>query len=126
MDLDSTVSKRILVADDEEPIRKIILSVLNMGGYNNITAVDNGQKALDELLGNHYDICITDTFMPERKGYEVIQQYKASPAANGTRFIAMSGNLSEELSRLYSCLGADVITKPFAVVDLLSLVKKYN
>ena len=116
-------NKRILVADDEPSILKIVPMILNMHNYHNITAVDNGKKALDELLNNHYDLYITDTHMPGLKGYEVIQQYKASPKVNGTRFIAMSGNFDSSLNALYVSFGAALLSKPFLPNDLVSIVK---
>jgi CheY-like chemotaxis protein len=115
---------RILLADDELSILKLVPMVLKrLGNYNNITVVDNGRKALDELLNNHYALCITDTHMPGLKGYEVIQQYKASPNANGTKFVAMSGNFDSVIYSTYLSLGAALLSKPFLPQDLVSMVQ---
>jgi len=114
---------KILVADDEPFILSMLPMVLNGAGYNNITAVNNGQKALNELLNAHYDLLITDNNMPGLFGYEVIQQYKASPKVNGTKFVAMSGDFADQqLSNTYISLGAAVISKPFLPSDLISIV----
>jgi CheY-like chemotaxis protein len=121
--IDDIADSRILVADDDSIFRTIIGKLLKLDGYNNATFVEDGEKAFLELVNTHYDLCITDTFMPKKKGYEVIQQYRASPAANGTKFIAMSGNLDDKLMQLYGVLGAAVVSKPFIANDFLEIIE---
>lgn len=55
---------KILVADDEEEMRKLIVSLLSTKGHHCITA-SNGLEALDKIMEAKYDALITDIVVPE-------------------------------------------------------------
>lgn len=118
-----TKKQRILVVDDEEFIRITISEMLNKSGYNNTTCFENGEEALQELVKDpHYDLLITDNNMPGMQGYELIEQYKASPNVNGTKFMVMSGYLDNKLTDQYRSLGAAVMDKPFKMNKFIATV----
>ncbi|MBW2992022.1 response regulator [Candidatus Woesearchaeota archaeon] len=111
---------RILLADDEVPVRNVMEMLLrNIGRYQHIDVASTGTDALDMLLMKPYDLMITDTHMPGLKGYEVIQHYRLSPNANGTRFLGTSGYDEREV---YASLGVPFIKKPFDCKEFFSVV----
>src|SRR5262245_8720698 len=64
---------RVLVVDDEEPVRDLIAKTLTMADYEVNTACD-GQSAIDAIKGTDYDLLITDLRMPGMDGLTVIRQ----------------------------------------------------
>jgi DNA-binding NtrC family response regulator len=72
----------IMVVDDEESIRNLVLAFLSKLGHSCITA-SNGVDALDKMKGNKFDAVITDIKMPEMDGIvltrEISKQYPGLP-----------------------------------------------
>lgn len=105
----------VLVADDEDCITETVDSFLKHLGFEKVKIVDNGAKALTELLGGNYDLCITDTNMPELKGYEVIQKYKKSVPDGKTKFIGCSGLDAQTARSVYESLEVPFLEKPIRI-----------
>jgi len=79
----------ILVVDDEELLRKFIVTFLSQLGYSSVTAID-GVDALDKMKGNKIDAVITDIKMPKMDGIiltkEISAQYPGVPVMVMTAF----------------------------------------
>ena len=60
---DGTPAPRILIADDDEMIRALLVEALSARGAE-VTAVENGEKAACEAMLHPYDVCILDVEMP--------------------------------------------------------------
>lgn len=102
----------ILVVDDEELLRKFIVTFLSQLGYSSVTAID-GVDALEKMKGNKIDAVITDIKMPKMDGIiltkEISTQYPGIPVMVMTAF-------DEEYSAGTAIsLGArEFIKKPFS------------
>ena len=72
----------ILVVDDEELVRNLIVTLLFRLGHSSVTAVD-GVDALDRMKGNKIDAVITDIKMPNMNGVdltvEILKRYPGLP-----------------------------------------------
>lgn len=68
---------KILIAEDDAELRQLFQHVLNKSGYDT-TGVDNGQKALDALASDYYDMVISDIMMPVMDGYELVRSIRQS------------------------------------------------
>lgn len=118
--------KRILIIDDSDSTRASIETVLTTLGHV-VTSVENGIEALKQLKqGEPYDLMITDIFMPEMDGIEVIEQSRRM--FPDMKIIAMSaggmGMKGDEMLAIASDLGAErVVRKPFSNEDLTSAVE---
>ncbi len=117
----------ILVVDDEPVIGSTIRQVLEKAGHHVVCILD-GQTALARVRGDdRFDIVITDMFMPEVDGFQLIKAVKQhSPA---TRAIAMSGGgtymNAGEVTAMARRVGANaVLEKPFTPQDLMDCVKR--
>lgn len=66
-------SIRILVAEDVEINRRVLVSYLQKAGYTNIKTVNDGEQCLKELCENEYDIVMIDIKMPKYTGDEIIK-----------------------------------------------------
>ena len=104
---------RILIADDDETIIRLLTITLRNEGYELITARD-GRAALDMVNSEHPDMAILDVMMPEMDGYEACTALKADPQLCSIPiiFITALSDVEDETRGLD--LGAvDYITKPF-------------
>ena len=109
---------RILVVDDEEMIRVLLTYMLVEEGYKVITASD-GQKAVDLLEREQFDLIITDMVMPGLNGIEVLRAAKSIDPRRPV--IVITGYPSVGSVRHLVKIGADdYITKPFNV-DLVKV-----
>jgi DNA-binding response OmpR family regulator len=111
----------ILVAEDQADIRELIVLNLRGAGYA-VTAVADGQAALDSQLERASDVLILDLMMPRLDGLDVCKALRARGRATP---ILMLTAKSTELDRVLGLeLGADdYLTKPFSMAELLARVK---
>lgn len=121
--MDGVAQRRILVVDDEAPIRVLLARILTAEGYE-VQCVENGAHALRYLAQHSVQLVITDLIMPEIEGLETIREIRR--LYRGVRVIAMSGGgrfTPEGYLAIALELGADrVFGKPFAKKELLEAV----
>ncbi|HIP93002.1 MAG TPA: response regulator [Desulfurobacteriaceae bacterium] len=70
---------RFLIVDDMATMRRIIRSILNQLGYQNIDEAEDGRVALQKLKQQKYDFVITDWNMPNMTGIELVQAIRKDP-----------------------------------------------
>lgn len=111
---------KILIVDDEDKIREVIKEYLEANNYT-CSETDNGEKALDLLKKNDYDLLVLDIMMPKMDGFEVLKQL---PREYKIPTIILSAR-GEELDKLQGFdLGIDdYLTKPFSPKELVARVK---
>jgi diguanylate cyclase (GGDEF)-like protein len=108
---------KILVVDDEEPMRKLIVSFLSPKGHQCVTA-NNGREALDKFMETKCDALITDIVMPEMDGItltkELSKHYQNLPV------MVMTGYTEEYSAETAIASGArEFINKPFSISEFL-------
>ena len=114
----------VLIVDDNADMRSFVKIVLERAGFEAQVAAD-GERALDLQRAHAVDVLITDIFMPERDGIELIGQFKSEFPQ--VKIIAMSGG--GQISRrdylpLAADIGADlVLRKPFGADTVLSMLQ---
>ena len=112
--------KTILIVDDEEPIRNILIHNLGKEGYNVIEASD-GISAVDIALEKKPDLILLDIMLPKLDGLSVCKRIKNSMNVPILMLTAKDGEIDKILGLE---LGADdYITKPFSVRELVARVK---
>jgi two-component system, OmpR family, KDP operon response regulator KdpE len=112
--------QRILIADDEEPMRRLIMSNLKASGYRVQTAAD-GNEALQLIDEHQFDLLLLDVNMPGPNGFEVLAKVRSE---SSTPILMVSGR-SRERDRVSALdLGADdYLNKPFGVLELVARVR---
>lgn len=116
---------RILLIDDDEAIRMVLRTSLEVMGHQ-VEVAGNGREGLEKALAEMFDLVITDLIMPEKEGIETIQElHRRQPAL---KIIAMSGggrgNAADYLP-LAGLLGATrTMAKPFSHEELARTVKE--
>jgi CheY-like chemotaxis protein len=114
----------VLIVDDNADLRSFVKIVLERAGFETQVAAD-GERALDLQRAHPADVLITDIFMPERDGIELIHQFKS--AFPQVKIIAMSGGgrVSQmDYLPFAADIGADlVLRKPFGAAALLGMLE---
>lgn len=114
---------RILVIDDEQLLRSTVVTILMRAGFS-VEEASDGQAGIAMFRKNTPDVVLTDIFMPNRDGLEIIKELKHS--SPGTKIIAMTGGGSQRMMEMASAakvLGADhVLDKPFENETLLAAI----
>jgi CheY-like chemotaxis protein len=116
---------RILVVDDNEDMRAFMKIVLDEAGYETHLAAD-GRRALDSQREHPADVLITDIFMPESDGIELIENFKSRFPR--IKVVAMSGGgqvAKNDYLAVATKLGAQaVLHKPFDAATLLKTLEE--
>jgi CheY-like chemotaxis protein len=86
--------EKVLVVEDSEPLRTMLEHVL-LRQYNVATA-ENGQKGLEKIKGNFFDVIISDIDMPIMDGITLFRKAVSYDPAIGRRFLIMSGFFSDK------------------------------
>jgi len=114
---------RILVIDDEPLIRSTVVTILTREGFS-VEEASDGAAGIAMFRKNQPDVVITDIFMPNRDGIEVVMKLKRS--CPRTKIIAMTGGGQMRMMEIASAakfLGADhILHKPFERESLLAAV----
>ncbi|HMK44491.1 MAG TPA: PAS domain S-box protein [Dissulfurispiraceae bacterium] len=116
-------TETILLAEDEEPVRRIMKEMLVQTGYTVIEAAD-GEEALYRIQeqGEHIDLIIADIVMPKMNGIALYAQAKEQKTS--LRFLFMSGYPDRIAhSRDFNDQNYQCITKPFTLPELLNKVR---
>jgi two-component system KDP operon response regulator KdpE len=111
---------KILVIDDEPPIRKLLRMGLSTQGYE-ILEAPNGKASLD-LLSQNPDLVILDLGLPDMQGLELLRMMRAR---NEAVPIVVLSSRGDEVGKVQALdLGADdYITKPFGMDELLARLR---
>jgi len=108
---------QVLVVDDEEPIRKLIFTLLSNQGYRCIGA-NNGNEALNQVVQNKFDAVITDIVMPEMDGINLTK--KLLSLYPNLPIMVMTGFGQEYPTESALSAGArDFIKKPFSIGEFI-------
>lgn len=116
---------RILVIDDNTSMRDAVCEMLQQAGYETIS-VENGCHAVQIHRNDPVDIIITDLFMPDTDGLEIIYQFRREFPE--VKIIAVSGGGSRGLVELLVVakkMGAQrAFMKPFSWEDLMTAIQE--
>ena len=118
-----TASPLVLVVDDDDLVRDMVEASLMRAGYRVILARD-GEAAIDRLGTEAPDLILTDLFMPNCDGIELLRSGRLTRGA--TPVIAMSGGYAGmDMLGASQALGATAtIAKPFLPNELVELVRQ--
>ena len=112
----------ILVVDDTPDNLRLLIRILQKNGYK-VRPVTNGFSAIDAIQSSAPDLILLDIMMPDFDGYELCQKLKAQPQFREIPIIFLSA-LEEGINKAkaFEVGGADYITKPFQVKEVLARV----
>jgi two-component system cell cycle response regulator DivK len=120
-----SMSKRILVVEDQPDSRQIIRDMLAGTDYE-ITEAENGEAALAAIAEQRPDLILMDIQLPIMDGYTATNQIKADPALRSIPIIAVTSYaLAGEEKRARAAGCDDFVTKPFSPRQLLGKIRQY-
>jgi CheY-like chemotaxis protein len=116
--------KKILLADDSITIQKVVELTFSDGDYE-VTAVNNGARAIQKLAEMRPDIILSDIIMPEKNGYEVCEFVKSHPDYRNIPVVLLTGTFEPFDPDRADKAGCDaVVTKPFESQSLIHKVEE--
>jgi putative two-component system response regulator len=111
---------RILVIDDEDVIRGLVMEILDSAGYA-VTGAESAERALGLLEGNEFDLVVSDVIMPGLSGLELLESVRARHASLPVVLVTGAGTY-DTLSQALTRGAAGLVTKPFAHAELQAAV----
>lgn len=112
---------RILIADDEEVLRLLIVDTLEDEGYEIDTAED-GEEALQRFKEHSYDLIILDYMMPKMTGIEVVKEIRKESSVNILMLTAKSQQ--RDIDELQQAGANYYMAKPFSPLKLIEVVEE--
>jgi CheY-like chemotaxis protein len=109
----------VLVVDDEEPVRRLVVEILEEVGYR-VAAVDGVRPALPYLDDPALDLIVSDIRMPEASGLSLLAT--ARERRPGLPVILMTGAAGPLARERAGAAGAIVLDKPFTFAELEAAV----
>ncbi len=118
-------SRKILVVDDNQDSRELVVKILKNRGYQMIEAVD-GEDALEKAMAEKPDLILMDISIPKLDGYEVTRMLKSQVKFKDTPIIALTAHAMKgdrEKALEAGCEG--YISKPIDIHELPDQIKSY-
>jgi two-component system KDP operon response regulator KdpE len=111
---------RVLIVEDERPLRRALAMNLTARGYD-VSEADTGTAALSAAAGSEHDVILLDLGLPDLSGMDVIRAVRAYASTPIIVLSARTGS-SDKVAALD--LGADdYVTKPFSIDELLARLR---
>jgi len=116
------VKRRVLVADDDSALRRLILTTLGVDDFELMQAGD-GEEALRLAREQSPDLVLLDVNMPKLNGFDVCRSLKSEPTTAGIKVVMLTAR-GADIDRMKGrAAGADeYFIKPFSPVQLLNKV----
>ena len=113
----------ILVADDNDDVRKLVALVLSRTGR--VLEAADGEGALAVARLRRPDLAVLDVQMPGPDGIEVCRRLKADPTTAGMPIVILTADVASDARERALAAGADAfVTKPFRPAELLAFVRR--
>jgi CheY-like chemotaxis protein len=120
---ETEVPGRVLVVDDSAVIRELITVNLQLEGLE-VTAVEDGQAALDVVRQVRPDVITLDVVMPRLGGFEAVERLRSDPATAQIPVVIVTGRAQSADVERGEALGVDAyLTKPFEPAQLVAVVR---
>ena len=115
---------KILLADDEQQLSRVLETAMTHEGYQVDTAFD-GQEAVDLAKENAYDLMILDIMMPVKTGIEALKEIRQTGNTTHVIMLTAMSEVDDKVTGLDA--GADdYLTKPFSLKELLARLRSMS
>jgi CheY-like chemotaxis protein len=120
---DGSAGIRVLIADDERPIRLLCRVNLELEGMRVIEAV-NGREAVELALAEPPDVALLDISMPGLDGWEVADRLRQSEPTRDVALVFLTAMVGPESERLARARDGVFVPKPFDPLELAVVVRR--
>ena len=112
---------KLLLAEDEKRMNRALSEIMRQEGYD-VTSVENGSDAYDEIESGVYDLIVLDVMMPGMNGFDVAKKAREAGIRTPILMLTAKSELDDKVEGLDS--GADdYLTKPFMTKELLARLR---
>ena len=119
---EKTGKTRILVADDDPQMRRLIRSILERDGFE-ITEAADGLDALESVESHPVDLMVLDIDMPRLDGLGVLEELRARVSTSAVPVIVLTARADDTEARVLDLGAQDFLSKPLQPQSLLARVK---
>ncbi len=112
---------KILIAEDEEQMLRVLSTALTREGYD-VDLAHNGQEAVDLAMKNPYDVMVMDIMMPVKTGLEAVAEIRQSGNQSHIIMLTAMSEVDDRVTGL-DAGGDDYLTKPFSLKELLARLR---
>src|SRR6267378_6612769 len=114
--------RRVLLADDDPGLRRLIGTTLGTDHFDLLQAVD-GEEALRIAQQQHPELVLLDVNMPKMDGFEVCRFLKTDPETSGIKIVMITARATDvDRARGREAGADDYFIKPFSPIQLLNKV----
>ena len=118
----ATVKRRVLLADDDPALRRLIVTTMGTVDFEVLQAV-NGEEALEMARQHHPELVLLDVNMPKLDGFEVCRLLKSEPDTTAIKIVMLTARGTDaDRARAQDAGADDYFIKPFSPVQLLNKV----
>lgn len=116
---------KILIAEDDNDIRELIVLTLQFNGFE-VDSAEDGQAAVDQVKANpNYDIILMDVRMPRMTGYQACEALKGDDETKAIPVVFLSAKGQEkEIQTGLNAGASDYVLKPFSPDDLINTINR--
>ncbi|MEW5756362.1 MAG: response regulator [Pseudomonadota bacterium] len=116
---------RVLVVDDSDISRAMVVRLLHKIGIEEIVQAENGAQAVELLARTNFDLVITDYNMPEMDGRELVRYIRHSPDHRALPVLMITAEHDEEiLAAVYKEGVSAICDKPFDSIYMKDIIKR--
>ncbi|MGC6464974.1 MAG: response regulator transcription factor [Akkermansiaceae bacterium] len=112
---------RILVVDDELPMRMALMEALKAESYR-VTSSENGEEALEKIFEGEFDLILLDVMMPKLDGFAVCREVRKRGVKTPVLMLTAKGMVDDRVKGFDSGADDDLV-KPFSLKELLARVR---
>lgn len=115
---------RVLVIDDDDDLRALVVRVVKQAGYA-VDSVADGQAGLDRLAERTYDVIVCDLRMPRMDGVTFYQEVERRDSVMARRVVLMTAHVrSSEYMEFLRGVHAPILNKPFTLEEFRSTLAR--
>ncbi len=114
-------NKRLLIADDDDQIRDLLVFDIQSSGYI-VDSAQDGEIALKKALENNYDLIILDVMMPKMTGYEVCKNIRLVKPDVPILMLTAKGSIKDKTEG-FDVGADDYLVKPFEIQEVLLRIR---
>ena len=114
--------KRVLVIDDDLPLRGMLAAALRQAGFDVLLACD-GDEGHRALTLHRPDVILLDLAMPGTNGWDFLQRLKETGYLGTVRIIVLSAHLYVEPKAILQLGVSAILPKPFNLPELIDLIE---
>jgi CheY-like chemotaxis protein len=114
--------QRVLIAEDDASIRRMLTVSLRKQGYRTTEACDGGE-ALAAMRAGQTDLVVLDLMMPKVTGWQVLAERAAEPELRKIPVIVVTAERGDDVAKVLNAGISALLPKPFSLEALQALVK---